>query len=124
MSSLKILLALSFLLISTGAHAAPAELTQRVAQCTGRMSAEMEFEWLTGGTGEQPRLFRSHLEDVLEAISQPGEGQAILNMRIEAKHAHATLLTRSVFNDDAADAARAARMATYFADGCRAMLTG
>lgn len=110
--------------MSTGLNAAPAELTQRFAQCAGRMSAEMEFQWLVGGSGDQARLFRNHLEDLLEAVITPGEGPRVLNWRIEAKHAHASLLTRAIFNDDSADAARAARLATQYAQGCRAMLTG
>lgn len=110
--------------MATGLNAAPAALTQRIAQCTGRMSAEMEFQWLVGGTGEEERIFRSHLEDVLAAIAEPGEGLSILNLRIEAKHAHATLLTRSTFNQDPADAARAARMAAFFSEDCRALLMG
>lgn len=124
MSSLRTFLLLAVMMATPTLQAAPAELTTQVAQCTGRMSAEMEFAWLIGEDGEQARLFRSHLEDVLEALAEPGEGRAILNLRVEAKHAHATLLTRSHFNADAADAARAARMATRFADGCRAMLMG
>lgn len=122
MSSVKTFLMLIFMTVS--AQAAPGELTQRIAQCTGRMSAEMEFQWLIGGTGAQSRLFRNHLEDVLEAIAEPDEGVDILHLRIEAKHAHATLLTRAIFNDDPADAARASRMAAHFAEGCRAILTG
>lgn len=124
MSSARTFLLLALMVTSTSLQAAPAELTRSIAQCTGRMSAEMEFEWLIGRSGDQPRLFRSHLEDVLDAIATPEDGRAILNIRIEAKHAHATLLTRSMFNDDPDDAKRAARMAAYFSDGCRAMLTG
>ncbi len=115
---------LVLMMTSSYLQAAPAELTQRIAQCTGRMSAEMEFAWLIGQDGEQARLFRTHLEDILEAVAEPDEGRAILNLRVEAKHAHATLLTRSHFNDNELDAARAARLAAGFSDGCRAMLTG
>lgn len=124
MSSVRTLLVLVLMMISTSLQAAPAELTQRIAQCTGRMSAEMEFAWLLGKTGDQARLFRAHLEDVLDALAEPDDGRTILSLRVEAKHAHATLLTRSLFNQDPADAARAARMATRFSDSCRAMLTG
>ena len=122
MSSLRTFLLLVFM--ATGLNAAPAELTQRVAQCTGRMSAEMEFAWLVGESGDEARIFRSHLEDVLDAIAEPGEGREILNLRIEAKHAHSTLLTRSTFNQDSVDALRAARMAAYFSESCRAILMG
>ena len=122
MSRIKTLLVL--VVLTTSAQAAPTSLTQSVAQCTGRMSAEMEFEWLMGRSGDEARLFRSHLEDVLEAIVDPAERRAIMSLRIEAKQAHATLLTRSHFNDDALDATRAARMATRFSQQCRGMLIG
>jgi hypothetical protein len=124
MSSVRTFILLALMMVSPALQAAPAELTQRIAQCTGRMSAEMEFAWLSGQSGDQARLFRSHLEDVLDAISLPGEGVSILSMRIEAKMAHANLLTRSRFNDDRDDARRAAMLATQFAQGCRALLTG
>ena len=110
--------------MASSVAAAPDALTQRFAQCAGRMSAEMEFEWLMGRSGDEARLFRSHLEDVLEAAAPAGSGHRILNWRIEAKHAHASLLTRAFFNDNKADAARAARLSTQLADGCRALLTG
>lgn len=122
MSSLRTFILLA--LMASPLHAAPDALTQRFAQCAGRMSAEMEFAWLIGGTGEQARLFRAHLEDLLEAVATPGDGRAILDMRIRAKYAQATLLTRSQFNDDAQDAARAARLAARYSDACRAILTG
>lgn len=111
-------------LMVTSAQAGQSDLTQRFAQCVGRMSAEMEFAWLNGESGDQARLFRSHLEDILTAVTEPDTGPRVLHWRIEAKHAHASLLTRSLFNDDATDAAYAARIAARYSEGCRAMLLG
>ena len=122
MSCLRTLVVLTCLVFPAGAMAQ--DLVQRIAQCTGRMSAEMEFAWLNGEAGEQARLYRSHLEDVLDAIISPTEQAAVLHMRIEAKFAHARLLTRAMFNDDPVDADTAARLASRFTGSCRAILTG
>ena len=122
MCALRILFVLGIMVSS--AQAGQSDLTQRFAQCVGRMSAEMEFAWLKGESGDQARLFRANLEAVLGAVAEPNSGKQILNWRIEAKHAHSSLLTRSMFNDDQRDAVHAARTAERYAQSCRSMLLG
>jgi len=80
------------------------------AHCAGRFSAELEHAWLVGKSGTAAASGRSQMIALLEAVS-PVSGLApreLLAARIDAKMAHAALLTRAVFRGDRRAAALAA----------------
>lgn len=109
--------------ITAPAQAEPLELT--FATCTGRFSALMEHQWLLPHPElEQTTRRRAAMIALLEAVMPEGTGRAVLARRIEAKHAQAVLLTRAVFNEDAADARWAAARAEAQIASCAALLTG
>lgn len=93
------------------------------ASCAGRLSAQMAHEWLMQSeNAEATERHRSHLLDVLAAISGPETEATLLNLRIEAKAAHAALLRRATFGDDLDDKAWAARTAETHVRACTSML--
>ena len=96
---------------------------RHIASCAGRLSAQMAHEWLMqSDAAEATERHRAHLLDVLAAISGPEAEAALLNLRIEAKAAHAALLRRATFGDDPADRAWATRTAEAHVRVCTAML--
>jgi len=70
------------------------------ASCTGRLSAQMEHEWLVSEDSDQTESHRNAMSDLLFATMGPDDGRQVLTWRIEAKIAHASLLTRAAFRDD------------------------
>jgi len=107
--------------------ASPVLATQNLAQtfagCVGRMSAELEHAWLIG-TASADRIEGQRLTflSLLDATLPPGmEGDA-LNRRIEAKLAHASLLTIATFSDHKARAAQARLRANWHLSQCNEML--
>lgn len=128
LKTFSMLLCLAVLISGTG-HMAPAgEADQRLrffATCAGRLSALMEHQWLFDGPGsEQTRAQRAAMIDVLMAMTPSGAHGSVLNWRIEAKAAHATLLTRATFSEDPATAGRARRLARRHVAECTAHLLG
>lgn len=79
------------------------------AACTGRYSAEMEHAWLVqddrAGHYEEKR---GQFIELLEAVVPVENRRAALHLRIEAKMAHARLLTQASLSADQ-DRARWAR---------------
>ena len=123
MSSLKTWLPLGLLIFAAlPARAEP--LAQRFAACTGRLSAQMEHQWLMSRPSETIEARRKAMISLLEAVQRPSEGRQVLAYRIEAKHAQAVLLSRATFNDDPADAHWAATRAEAEIAACAALLTG
>lgn len=75
------------------------------AACAGRLSAQVEHQWLmrdaaASVTGAQKDQFT----DLLATVVTDQNATALLALRIEAKQAQATLLRRATFNADARDA--------------------
>ena len=98
-------------------------LTDTMAICAGRMSAEMEFAWLRSDPGadkleEQRRRF----VEILEALGPATNASEQLALRIDAKMAHAGLLTTAYFGTDGARAAWAKRHAVLHRQTCQNML--
>lgn len=76
------------------------------AECTGRLSAQMEHQWLTSDpASETTEARRKVMIALLEATMSKEDPRSILAHRIDAKHAQSQLLTRARFNRDAEDAA-------------------
>ncbi|MBR9652041.1 hypothetical protein [Thalassovita aquimarina] len=105
--------------------AAPLDQVRIFATCTGRLSAQMEYQWMFDGPGsEVTETTRAALIDILDAIVPADAGPEVLHWRIEAKAAQAALLDRAVFNSDRDDAQMAQRIARRQIDACRALLLG
>lgn len=107
------------------AQAMPDDPATTFATCAGRLSAQMEHQWMFDGPGsERTGAQRAAMIGLLDAVIRPGEGRHILALRIDAKMAQAALLTRATFNDDMADAQRALRMAETRVGECTGLLLG
>ena len=82
------------------APAAPAEM-RLFATCAGRLSAQMEHQWLLADpAADRTERQRAAMISLLEAAMAPGEERSALALRIEAKAAQAALLTRASFGRD------------------------
>ena len=93
-----------------------------IAGCTGRLSAQMEHQWLMGRSGDDARDRRGAMLDILDAMITPDTGRQVLARRIEAKYAQSRLLQRAEFNDDPKDANRARTRAEIEIANCTALL--
>lgn len=93
------------------------------ATCTGRLSAQMEHQWMFDGPGsERTEAQRAAMISLLEATMPPDAGRDILARRIDAKMAQAALLTRATFNADTDDARRAGHLAQVRIAECTSLL--
>ncbi len=93
------------------------------ANCAGRLSAVMEFQWMFDGPqSERTQAQRNQMLDLVAAIMPADQGRQVLSWRVTAKSAQWTLLSRSAFNDDPTDAAWAKDMADRFAGECTGLL--
>lgn len=105
------------------AQALPRSVEARLtlfAQCAGRFSAEVEHDWLLGGDGAAAARDRAWMVGLIDALLPVSDipGRSVLAMRIEAKMAHAALLTRAEFSGNA----RARRLAQRHVARCAALL--
>lgn len=93
--------AVSLTCLATTAAKPDEDLLRRVTDCVGRMSAQIEHHWLLSDQPtEQIEMQRSHLVDILDALTSPDSATRILSNRIDAKMAHAALLTQAAFAND------------------------
>lgn len=125
MSSLRTFALTSFMFLAPALTAAAGEasLTQQFATCAGRLSAQMEFEWLlTDPAADQTEQERAAMIALLDSVAAPEDRRRALAIRIEAKHAQSVLLTRAHFNDDPSDAAWALDRAAVELGACRALI--
>ncbi|MEL6585679.1 MAG: hypothetical protein AAFY65_12835 [Pseudomonadota bacterium] len=124
MSSLRTYLAATLTLLSfvqTPAHAGIyGDPLPFFASCTGRLSAELEFQWLVSdpATAAQVKAQRAALIDILDALTPTEGAQTVLHQRISAKMAHAALLTTARFHTDPDRARAAAERAERLTRGC------
>lgn len=96
---------------------------QVFATCTGRLSAQMEHQWMFDGPGSEiTEAQREAMIGLLEAVMAPGAGREVLARRIDAKMAQAALLTRATFNRNRDDARRALRLARLRVAECTGLL--
>ncbi|MFA8385953.1 MAG: hypothetical protein ACEPO2_10045 [Pelagibaca sp.] len=95
----------------------------RVTTCVGRLSAQIEHHWLMSDQPTaQVETQRDHLEDILETLISPDVATRILSERIEAKMAHASLLTQAAFSQDPRHASWAEKRAEQELAFCRSIL--
>ena len=83
----------------------------------------MEYQWLMSHPdADRTEAQRSAMLSLVEAVMTPDQGSVVLTWRIDAKQAHAVLLTRATFNDDADDAAWALARAEAQLAACTGLL--
>ena len=107
--------------MTTLASIAEAEnpLLRHVSECVGRFSAQMEHHWLVQDkSSDQIERQRAHLVDILETLTTSENATAVLSGRIDAKLAHASLLTRATFSDDPRTARWAGNRAAHHIQMC------
>jgi hypothetical protein len=114
---------LAALLLPSALSAGTTDLIRQFATCSGRLSAQMEFQWLLGDeNADQTQQERAAMIALLEAVTPPHARRSALATRIQAKHAQNRLLTRATFNADEDDAAWAAARAEVEIGSCRALI--
>jgi hypothetical protein len=101
-----------------------AEPLHRVfASCVGRLSAEMEHQWLMKDRdADATQVQRSRMITLGEAVTPVGLEPQVLHLRIQAKYAHKALLSRATFNNDPTDARWAAAQARSELSRCTGLL--
>ena len=98
-------------------------LLTRVTECVGRLSAEIEHQWLLPeASSDQIETVRSDFIDILQALVTPDTESEALAHRIDAKFAHAALLSQATFSGNARQSAWASKRAKSELDACRDML--
>ena len=95
------------------------------ATCTGRFSALIEHQWLLSDpASDQTDHLRRDMIDLMEAALPDTPDPRVMQWRLEAKVAAATLLQRADFGPTKAQQATARRQFDALIGGCRALLTG
>ena len=126
MGGLKTLFAgLALVASLAGPASAGDDILWTFAPCTGRLSAQMEHQWLISDpAADRTRSQRAAMISLLHATTPPDRGRDVLARRINAKQAQAVLLTRAPFNDDPEDANWALRRAEAEISACVGLLLG
>ena len=109
------------LTLTAHGSAAPAQdaFLHHVTTCVGRMSAQMEHNWMFQDVpSDQIELQRAHLIDILDSMTTSDNAGRILSRRIEAKFAHSSLLTQAAFAGDTRMRAHADRRASANIQAC------
>ena len=123
MGSLKTLGAGLLLILGASTVSADTGLRDHVASCVGRMSAQMEHYWLFHDrSADRIEESRAQLLDLLAAMTTEENASEVLAGRINAKLAHAALLTRASFSTDAKQSAWATKQAQAKLDTCADMV--
>lgn len=119
-------LVLLFLMLGQPSHASlsAAEAQMHIfANCAGRLSALMEYQW-NNDTSRVAEITaqRNTMIELAQAIMPADAGREVLHIQVSAKAAYAQLLRRASANRDAEDAAWAAKRAASLMDDCTQML--
>ena len=116
-------LALVLLVLPMQAQAEEHPLVSAFAACVGRFSAEMEHAWLLNQSrAEELEQRRAQFIDLLEATVAPDRRRQAFHLRIDAKMAHASLLTAASFSRDPERSSWAIRRAQSEIDYCAGFL--
>jgi hypothetical protein len=95
------------------------------ATCAGRLSAQMQEQWMFDGPGsEQTEAQLAAMVSLMEASMAPGNGRQALGWRVNAKVVQRALLHQARFSQDTRIAKTAAARAEALTAECRAMLLG
>lgn len=113
-------------LVLSGALAAAQEADLRwFADCTGRLSAEMEHQWLLSDpASDRTEQRRDEMWDLALAVMPEGAEAQAMGWRVQAKQAQAALLSQARFGTDPALAGQARARAATLAGQCTAALLG
>ena len=124
MSALRTLaVATGIALCSSTPSPAEDDVLRMLASCTGRLSAQLEYQWLLQDPeADRTEHARATMADLLEAVTEPETARQALHLRIIAKEAQSRLLMRAMFNGDRDDAAWARRRATDQVTACAGLL--
>lgn len=107
--------------VSAGQGALPSDPLTHFATCTGRLSALVEHQWRTDGpASEGTARQRDAMADLLVAVTPPDAAIPAMALRLEAKAAHAALLSQAHRTGDSG----AQRLALRLIAPCLAMLLG
>ncbi|MFD0980782.1 hypothetical protein [Tropicimonas aquimaris] len=106
-----------------GRGAAPAgEMVRVFASCVGRLSAEMQHQWLVSDPrADQTEAERAAMIDLLEAAMPEEAGRDVLQERTAARQAHSALLSQALFHSDRRLAEWSRRRAASEIDYCRGL---
>jgi hypothetical protein len=112
--------------LSSSAAWSDERFLSRVTECVGRLSAEIEHQWLltddSSDTSDRIETVRSDFLDILQTLVTPDTASKAMSGRIDAKVAHAALLSQATFSLNARQSAWALRRAKSELDACRDML--
>ncbi len=124
MSALRTLVvATGIALCQTTPSTAADDVLRMLASCTGRLSAQLEHQWLLQDPdADRTEHARETMIDLLDAVTDPETARQALHLRIMAKEAQSRLLMRAMFNGDQADAAWARRRAENQVSACAGLL--
>ena len=101
------------------------DLRVEVPTCAGRLSAQLEFQWLMRDpVAARTEAARDAMLALLGAVVEGRGDETAMALRIEAKLAHATLLHRATFASDGMDAVRAERLAHRNVATCTKLVAG
>lgn len=93
------------------------------ATCSGRLSAHWEHQWLTNDL--EPRIEQSQRDQMnalIFTLLNDDTASDVLNWRINAKHAHARLLTQASFSYDPEAADWALKRAQEEVESCLGLM--
>lgn len=105
----------------SAAFAAPRDgLLERFAQCSGRLSAQVEhFRLMRDPRADDAERARDAMVELLNSIPLKHEDEVrAMSLRLDAKVAHAGLLARATFYPEEIDALWAAQRADALAEEC------
>lgn len=124
MGSLKTRAIAALLCASSAAPSlAERDLVLTFAGCTGRISAEMEHAWLLSDPrADELQSQRARFVSILDAILPADRAREALSHRIEAKVAHAAILSDAQFGTDPRRSKLAKRRAQTDVQICKTML--
>lgn len=98
-------------------------LGREFAYCTGRLSAQLEHEWLLSDpAADRTAMHRNTMISLMESVVPPAQARRAMELRISAKLAHSTLLTQAFFSQDTRRAASARARADAEIGTCLTML--
>ncbi len=99
------------------------DVLRLLASCAGRLSAQLEHQWLLRDPdADRTEHARETMVGLLDAVTDPETARQALHLRIMAKQAQSRLLMRATFNGDQKDAAWARRRAEDQITACAGLL--
>lgn len=113
------LIAVALLALTGPGRAAENPLLSKFATCAGRFSAELDHAWLMRDErSEEIESRRDQFVDLVNATMSPGQESHAMALRINAKFAHATLLSRATFSGRDERSSWAARRSEFEVRSC------